>query len=223
MGFWQLDRAEQKRQLQAIRAQQILARPSSVESLDLDNLNALSHKKVVLTGSYDNKKTILISNQFYQSRPGYEVLTAFKLDASNQIIFVSRGWVTVNYNNKQLPSIKPITGKQQLEGEIHIPKANAFFSPQNIDSNSSWPLRVNHFYINNISSLFKTPVLPFVVRLGQDSPGVYKRHWQIERHQPNNSFSYALQWFGMAIILLVITFIKSTNILEITRSNQSIR
>ncbi len=218
LGFWQLDRAEQKRQFQSDRDAKHLAIPVPVESVDLNNKQALKHMKVSVDGSYDNQKSILVSNQLFQNRPGYEVITAFKLSNSDQIVLVSRGWVSVNYNNQQLPTIEPVTGAQQLVGEIHVPSSNSFFLPQNIDSPVNWPLRVHHFDINNISQLFGKTVLPFVVRLDATSHGVLKRHWQITRLKPVNSTSYAIQWFGMALILVVITIIKSTNILEIIRS-----
>ncbi|MEE9425571.1 MAG: SURF1 family protein [Methylococcales bacterium] len=223
LGFWQLDRAEQKRQLQSDRDTKHLAIPVSVENLDLDNKHALKHMKVRLDGSYDNEQSILVSNQFFQSRPGYEVITAFKLHSSDQIVLVSRGWISVNYDNKQLPTIKPVTGTQQLVGEIHLPISNSFFLLQNIDTPANWPLRVHHFDLNNMSHLFDKTVLPFVVRLDETSTGVLTRHWQSTRLKPVNSTSYAIQWFGMALILAVITIIKSTNILEIIRSINATR
>ena len=223
LGFWQLDRAEQKRQLQSDRNARSLAIPVPVESLDLDNIHTLKHKKVRLIGSYDNKQSILVSNQFFQNRPGYEVITVFKLRTNDQIVLVSRGWISVDYENKQLPTIETITGTQQLVGEIHLPSSNSFFLPQKIDTPANWPLRVHHFDISNISHLFDRTVLPFVVRLDKTSIGVLERPWKMTRLKPVNSTSYAIQWFGMALILVVITIIKSTNILEIFRSIKSSR
>ncbi|MEE9411873.1 MAG: SURF1 family protein [Methylococcales bacterium] len=217
LGFWQLDRAEQKYQFQRDRNAKHLANPVPVESLALDNQQILKHMKVRLDGSYDNQKSILVSNQLFQNRPGYEVITAFKLRVSGQIVLVSRGWVSVNYDNKQLPTIEPVTGTQQLVGEIYLPLSNSFFLPQTIDTPANWPLQVHHFDVSNISHLFDRTVLPFVVRLDETSIGVLKRHWQKKRLKPVNSTSYAIQWFGMALILVVISLIKSSNILEIMR------
>lgn len=217
LGFWQLDRAQEKRQIQSDRNASLRATPIPVESLTLANKNALNHTKVVLDGNYDNNKSILVANQIFQNRPGYEVITAFKLNSSGQIALVSRGWISANFGSDQLPTIKPITGTQQLVGEIHIPPSNSFFLPQKIGERPNWPLRLHHYDISSINRLFDNPVLPFVVRLNRNSPGVLKRHWRVTQSKPENSTSYAIQWFGMALVLTLITIVKSTNILEIIR------
>jgi cytochrome oxidase assembly protein ShyY1 len=223
LGFWQLNRAEQKQQFQSDLDALRLAKPIAVESLRLDDENELKSVRVILDGSYVNNKSVFVSNQFFQNRPGYEVFTAFKLHSSDQIVLVSRGWISINYDSQQLPAIEPVTGAQQLVGEIYMSSAKSFFLPQKIESPVSWPLLLHHFDINNIKPLFDTPLLPFIVRLEQTSSGVLKRHWRKTRLNLNNSTSYAIQWFGMALILIVITIIKSTNILEIISSHQSTR
>lgn len=223
LGFWQLDRAEQKQQIQSDLDALRLAKSIPVESLKLDENHVLKGVNVKLDGNYVNDKSILISNQFFQNRPGYEVITAFKLHSNNQIVLVSRGWISINYDNRQLPTIEPVTGTQQLVGEIHVSSARSFFLPQNIESPVSWPLLLHNFNISNIKPLFKMPLLPFVVRLEPTSNGVMTRHWRETQLNLENSTSYAIQWFGMALILVVITIIKSTNILEIIDSRKSTR
>ena len=223
LGFWQLDRAEQKRQIQSDFDAKRLAIPVPLGSLSLDNIKTLNQLKVSLDGRYNNDKSILVSNQVFNGRPGYEIITAFVMDASDSIVLVGRGWIPTRYGSKQLPTIKPVTGTQQLVGAIYVPSSKSFFLPQKFDEPPTWPLHLHHFDINSISPLFNKPVLPFVVRLDQNNSGVFERHWKITRLNATNSTSYALQWFGMALILVVITIIKSTNILEIIRSKKSIR
>lgn len=221
LGFWQLDRAKQKQQIRKHRDALLLAAPVAIESLDLDNIDALKYTKVKLEGSYDNNRSILINNQVFQNQPGYEVITVFKLLTSEQVVFVSRGWVPADLGTRQLPLIDHVAGRQQLLGKIHVPSSNAFFLPQNIDRTTVWPLRLNHLYINHIRPIFNKPLLPFVVRLERNNPGIFVRHWQEKQLQSANSISYAIQWFAMALILVVITLIKSSNILEIIRSIKS--
>ena len=152
-GFWQW--IEQNRSISF----SVIATPSTwqilclSESLALDNQQILKHMKVRLDGSYDNQKSILVSNQLFQNRPGYEVITAFKLRVSGQIVLVSRGWVSVNYDNKQLPTIEPVTGTQQLVGEIYLPSSNSFFLPQIIDT----ALQTGHY--GCIISMLATSVI----------------------------------------------------------------
>lgn len=220
LGFWQLDRAEQKRQIQQDRDAQRLAAPVSIELLNLDDQKALKGTKIKLQGHFDNTKSILVSKQIFQGRSGYEVITLFNLQAGDRLILVSRGWVSAKHR-QQLPVFTAVTGVQSLVGEIYVPADKSFFLPQKIDATASWPLRVHHFDINDISQFFDRPVLPFIVRLEKDSPGVLMRHWWETRLQTTNSTSYALQWFAMVLLLSVIIILKSTNILEIIRSNKT--
>lgn len=220
LGFWQLDRAEQKQQIQNDRDARSLV-PLAIGSLNLDDINALQQQKLTMNGSYDHDKSIRISNQIFRGQPGFEVITPFKLHSSNKIVLVSRGWISAESGPKKPAEIEPITGPQQLVGEIHIPTSNRFFLPQKLDEPPIWPIDLHHFDINTISPLFDRPLFPFVVRLDDNNPGVLERHWQVTRLKPMNSISYAIQWFGMALILVIISLIKSTNILGIIAANKS--
>lgn len=77
-----MHRAQQKRQIQIDRDALYLGKPVSVQNLSLDD------------------KTILVSNQIYQNQPGYEVITVSQLHSSDQIVLVSRGWISVEYDSK---------------------------------------------------------------------------------------------------------------------------
>jgi cytochrome oxidase assembly protein ShyY1 len=221
LGFWQLDRAEQKRRIEESRQSKQIAKPVPLETLIRDDKSDLKHVKVMLEGRYDNEKSILISNQIFQNQPGYEVITAFTLQSTNTIVLVSRGWIAASQNNKQLPSFESIIGRQKLTGEIYIPTKSSFFLPQKIVAPVNWPIQMHHYDSSEISQLFNKPVFPFVVRLDQTSIGVLQRHWRVTRLKPQNSLSYAIQWFGMALILVVITITKNSNIIEFIRSKQS--
>ncbi len=219
LGFWQLDRAQQKQQILKDRDARSL-NPISIKNLTLDDTNTLNHTKLNIEGSYNNDKSILISNQIFQGRPGFEVITPFNLHSSDKIVLVSRGWIPSKADIRELPGIVPIKGLQQLLGEIHVPPSNQFFLPQKIDQPPNWPLRLHHLDISVILQLFNKPVFPFVVRLDKNNPGVLERHWQITQLKPMNSISYAIQWFVMALFLIIVSFIKSSNIREIIASNK---
>lgn len=219
LGFWQLDRSEQKRQMQTELNQRKSAIPKPVESLAMQNQQSLNHQRVQLTGSYLNDKSIYISNKPYQGRPGYEVITPFKLNSSNQIILVSRGWVALQYQQDQLPAIDLISGEQNLLGAIHLPSAKSFFLAQKAQG-GDWPIRLHHFDIKTITELLQTPVTPYVVRLEPDNPGILQPFWPATNFNSSQSTAYAIQWFMMALALLVVSIIKSTNIVQLILSEQ---
>ena len=81
LGFWQLSRAEQKRQF--LRQQQAaqdapalyLNRQQPIEHVDPDR-----YQKSQVTGHYDATHQFLIDNQMLDGKPGYFVLTPFLFD-----------------------------------------------------------------------------------------------------------------------------------------------
>ena len=66
-------------------------------------------------------------------------------------------------------------------------------------------------------SYFDSPLFPYVIRLGVDQPGVLVRHWPAVTSNTSQNFSYALQWFSMAIALLMVSLILSSNILALVK------
>ena len=61
LGFWQLDRAEEKRQLQGLFEHRQLAGPVALEAL---NTQAdLRYQPVTLRGEFVNEKAVLLDNR----------------------------------------------------------------------------------------------------------------------------------------------------------------
>ncbi len=217
LGFWQLSRAEEKRQAQEIIEARRSALPTPIENSLVENKQALKYLRVSLYGNYINQKSIFIKNKVFQGRFGFEVITPFRLKAINQIVFVSRGWIPSGYGADQLPKIAPVTGEQHIVAEIYVPAGKSFFLAQQV-TEKNWPMRLHHFNINGFTDLFEEPLFPYVVRLDKDSEGVLERFWPTIRMNPEMSTSYAFQWFAMSIAVVIGAIIGSTNIVDIIRS-----
>jgi len=219
LGFWQLSRAEEKRQYLLAVQQKQSAEPISIESLDLDETLELDNRSVVLSGHYINERQILLVNKLYGGQLGYEVLTAFRLTSSRQVVLVSRGWIYAGYTGKQLPEIPAISGERALIAEVHVPKGRSFFLKQEIKQ-PVWPLRLQRVDIDEVAKHFDQDCFPYVVRLKRDNPGALVHYWPINQIQPGRSTSYAYQWFAMAAGMFVLLIVSTTNILEIIRLKQ---
>lgn len=217
LGFWQLSRAEEKRQLEKTLKERQSAPPVPIESLSLNNKKALKYLNVSLAGSYINEKSIFIDNQIYHGRFGYEIITPFRLKSNNHIVFVSRGWKSAHHDRSQLPDITPVTGEQLLVTEIYVPATNSFFREEPVD-NTHWPKRLQHFKIDRVKELFEAPIFPYLVRLGENNPGVFTRYWRIVSFKPLQSTFYAFQWFAMSFALVIVSIVVSTNIVQLIRS-----
>ena len=105
LGFWQLDRAEQKRIRQQTIGDRLSARPTPLEELDLSDGSPPEFSRVLLEGEYLTNRSVFLVNKFYQGQPGYEVFTAFRLKSKARAVIISRGWVSAGRRRTGLEQV----------------------------------------------------------------------------------------------------------------------
>ena len=86
-----------------------------MSGLENDALN-IQNLHVSASGEYMNEKTIFLIYQTHEDNIGYEVITPFKLDETDKIVFVSRGWILANTYEETKDKVQPILGKQTIQG-----------------------------------------------------------------------------------------------------------
>uniref|UniRef100_UPI002587C9F2 SURF1 family protein n=1 Tax=Pseudomonas sp. TaxID=306 RepID=UPI002587C9F2 len=82
LGFWQLGRAEEKRQLLALDAQHRMAQP--ITSTQLDGLQAPAFRRVRLHGQFDPDHSLILDNRQREGHVGVELVQPFRDQASGQ-------------------------------------------------------------------------------------------------------------------------------------------
>tara|TARA_R100001377_G_scaffold83746_1_gene65829 strand:+ start:2193 stop:2957 length:765 start_codon:yes stop_codon:yes gene_type:complete len=221
LGFWQLGRVQEKRELQQAMQQRQAEAPMSLAALtprigplSEEQANDLENLSVVATGQYWNAASFVVAFQFFQGAPGFELITPFELDNSGEVVLVSRGWVTPGPGADGMPYIPPVEGPQTLRGQLHIP---GMLAGRTQVEGDDWPLRFRSLDIGRAAELMERPLLPWVVRLGVNETGVFARHWPAVTVNTRMHIQYALQWFGMALVVLVISFLMSSNFLALRR------
>ena len=223
LGFWQLDRAEEKRQSIAEFDALVAATPA-----DLNNAPAelQDYQPAAAIGRF-LPYVYLLDNQVFAGKVGYEVVQVFLLNglqqelASKSIIFVSRGFVPQGPSRAELPTIKTPEFDVHLRGYIYQPKKNSLLEgaidAQSPDANK--PTVVQQLLVENLYKLLPKsdriahPFLPVdpiqalagqLLRLDDTSPYLFKAHWQLVNNSPEKHIGYAVQWFSMAGLLLVL-------------------
>lgn len=207
LGFWQLDRAESKR---TINREQVLTKasaPIALSDISLDAINITPSMRVMVEGEYVNQQSIFIQNQVFQGRRGYEVMTPMVVAGEQRWVLISRGWVPESKDPENIPAL---SGKQELVGEIFLPNKKSFLLAPTFEQ-STWPIKLHHFNFDSISEAYDGNIFPFIIRLDATSPGVLQRHWQTKVLNPGTNTSYALQWFAMALLALVISIVFNSN------------
>ncbi|MGQ9424471.1 SURF1 family protein [Gilvimarinus sp. F26214L] len=214
LGLWQLDRAgEELAQHESFLEMQEGA-PEPIEALAArvasSELRTLQNRQVSLQGRYLNGQSIFLIYQVHEEQLGFEVVTPFELKSGTGTVLVSRGWIAAEGYEQLRGSLPRIWGEQELHAQIHIPAGTTRHS-SNEQVEPRWPLLTRHLQLSELQPLFFNRLLPFVVRLNEGQPGVLVRHWAPVRVDAGRNFSYALQWFAMAVALAVVSLLLSSN------------
>ncbi len=203
LGLWQLDRAEQKRALQAEYDARSLDEPvligASVQSAD-----DLRFYKVVAHGRYDTEYEILLDNRVHRGQSGYYVVTPLKLRDSEVRVLVNRGWVPLGESRARLPDIVTPRGEQEITGVATVPLERRF-SLGGEARPGQWQVVWPYLDLARYADAVPFPIQPVVVLLDPASAaGGFVREWArldtgIATHQ-----GYAFQWFTLALALVTI-------------------
>ena len=205
LGFWQLSRAHQKEKLMSSFNEHISNKPIQVS--DLEQPNDWRFYKVELKGTFDNNHTFLLDNKTYQGKVGYEIYTPFRVKKFNSEILIDRGFVPITTSRDELPTIRPIKGNIKLIGMINLPPNFRAMGPINDNNKTTWPLRVEYINLAELGKFAGSTFYPYVVMLEPKSPYAYEIEWHIFVMGPERHRGYAVQWFALALTLLILSVV----------------
>lgn len=208
LGVWQIHRANEKQDFLDSEAKRVNEVVQLSDNMNSD-FNQLRYKQASVVGHYDTTKQILLDNQIEAGKAGYFVFTPFKIKNSTKAILVNRGWIPLIEPRSTLPSVEfEPENETILTGRI-----NSFPSIGLKLEGANQPTKTNPFVVGVIDS----PILAqkmgydlfdFQIELDAKAPNGFKRDWAVAKiMQPQQHLAYALQWFGLALVLTVI-FIK---------------
>jgi surfeit locus 1 family protein len=213
LGFWQLDRADEKRALTRDLQQRAATAPRPL-LLNEDAAGLPHMTRVTLHGEYQNEIPFLVLFQFYQGQAGYEVIVPFKVSDDGPLVLVSRGWIAPGEDGG-VPVIPPVLGAQTITAQAV--QTDIEVRPVEV-TDSSWPVRLGRFNVEQAGRLLGEPVYPQVLRLESGQPGVLVRHWGAPRISTRSHIAYAAQWFGLALLVLASAFLYASNALELIQA-----
>ncbi|MFT5502611.1 MAG: surfeit locus 1 family protein [Gammaproteobacteria bacterium] len=201
LGFWQLQRAELKFEIQK-RFEMRLADDYQLVS-ELPRSNENQYLKIRMFGRYDLSREMLIDNRISKGRVGYELLTPFILESSSSIVLVNRGWLAQGEHRLPLPKTQAPLVADEIEGIVNFPVSNSFqLGEVNLDGTDIQ--LVPYVDLEKIQSRFDGRLAPFIVWMSAEQPGHYERNWSPAWMIPEKSEAYALQWFSFAGISLLL-------------------
>ena len=210
LGYWQLDRADEKRQILAEFVGNQQSPPAALA--ELSGEQNLQYRAVQLRGKLDATRRLLLDNRVRNGRPGYEVFEVLTPQAGSQKILVNRGWVQASLDRNQLPEIAPVNGEVRLSGSLYRVLKGGLQLDDGIGAVSNWPARVGWVSAARAEQLYGEQIFTYQLRLDSDSPGALQTGWPTVAVQPEKHTAYAVQWLVMALVLLIMTVNANSNI-----------
>ena len=197
LGVWQIDRGYNKKELENT----FLERQSQpVKEIKYNTfLESDLYRNVVLEGRY-LENIFLLDNKTYNGKPGLKVFSPFET-TNNSLVLVSRGWVEFE-DRSNLPIIKTINNVFKIQGVLR-PESKDFVLENEEMNNKNNPILVQTINLSELSNFLGKPLSPYILELSELSESAFIKTWQPINLSSFRHFGYAVQWFGLAIVLIV--------------------
>jgi surfeit locus 1 family protein len=209
LGTWQIKRKAWKEGLIAALTERLAAAPVALPAPaswpHLDRTDD-EYRRVALSAQFDNAKEAFVYASASAFRPdvsgaGYWVFTPARL-ADGSFVIVNRGFVPEARKEVAARAEGQITGPIEIVGVIRWPDARHWFSPADDPSRNLWFTR-DPTAIGDAKHVH--PVAPFYVEMESPTPpGGWPQPGKIVVNLPNNHLQYALTWYGLALVLVVM-------------------
>jgi len=200
LGFWQLDRADEKR---AIEDQIASANSGDVEIVvSTEFLKEKEYYHVRLQGSYIDDKQFIYDNQIVDQISGYYVLTPLVLKGDSKAVLINRGFIPWNGRRDKLADID--IADKLTEVKVQISKPVKRMELEASELTGDFPVLIQALDLDEMSTIASLDFASVIGLLSPESDNGFVRQWEpytgsIERH-----IGYAIQWFLMALVLTFI-------------------
>lgn len=206
LGFWQLQRAEEKERLLQLNRTQNQKAAVILHGKENLKRDSLRYRRVIVRGIWDSQHQFLLDNRVFQGRAGYEVLTPLVIVGSGNVVLVNRGWVPGNGDRSQLPDVALSGYTVTVRGMAdRFPEQGMYLQGMS-EPTPTWPAVVQQVKPEVISKRLKKPVMDFQIKMDSAAPDGYIRNWQLNNLNQDRHKGYALQWFLFAGIALALWF-----------------
>jgi surfeit locus 1 family protein len=164
---------------------------------------AAKTERVAVRGEFLAERTVLLDNKLRHGRAGYEVITPLRLNASTYVL-VNRGWIEAGPSRDALPAVRTPLKEVVVEG-IALARL-----PRVLDLEKKSPGKVRQSLdIAAFAAETGLALEPRVIEQHSATDDGLLREWPrpdagIEKHE-----SYALQWYSLAGLALVLAIVLS--------------
>lgn len=204
LGFWQLERGAEKRNIKMEYDSRINKTPLEDLSMMLD-VDRFEFFRVSVTGVYIPGRQIFLDNRILNGQPGFDVITPLRITGTNMHVLVNRGWIPWGQDRNNPPQVETPEGSQHIEGVLKHP-ADDYYTLEETSPTIDQVIWQN-LDVAQYRKITGFTLQDMIIRLSPESDaGGFVREWPgydskwIARHR-----GYAIQWFSLAFVLVIVS------------------
>jgi surfeit locus 1 family protein len=199
LGVWQLQRLSWKEALIAALDHNMRAAPVSLNAPHrIAKTAATQYLRVAVRGRFLNTKESYLFAGDTAGNAGYHVITPLETP-DRRLFLVDRGYVPMGKLSPATRAAGQVAGEQRIVGLWRWPTGSGPFTPKPDLMRRIW-------YARDPETMAKADALkleqPAIIDAdATPNPGGWPKGGQTVIDIPNNHLSYALTWFGLALVL----------------------
>jgi cytochrome oxidase assembly protein ShyY1 len=206
LGFWQLDRYDQRRERSALIRANVTAPARPVAELAPTGGTVRPEdawRQVRAVGSYDASHQLAVRNRAFLGNPGFHVLTPL-VTPSGPAVLVNRGWVPAPTDGSVSPQLPPPpAGEVTVTGRLRPSEPQASRGPR--DGPGVPAGQIVRIDVPRIAGSLPYGVYAGYVELVDERPPASSAPQLLDPPEPGTGphLAYALQWWLFGVIAVI--------------------
>lgn len=206
LGFWQLDRWEERSASANLQQDNVAAEPVPVEDLASVGTDVAPDDRwrtVEATGTWDTDHELLLRNRDGSQGVGFHVLTPLVTEEGPALL-VNRGWIQRGENAHDTPEPPSVPdGEVTVQGRLHYSETEENTGLSNRDDLPDGQVMIVD--VDELADGMPHDVYGGYVELTDQAPVPENPPERVPLHEEDTgmSASYAVQWWVFAVVAVV--------------------
>lgn len=209
LGFWQLERADEKRDMLAKASSALSSRTPKPLSVIADEQRIADYDWITVEGRFADAPAVLLDNQQQGGKVGVRAYRVFVLKDGLPVL-VDLGWTALP-PDRTLPRVARDVERERLSGLLLPPPGQGLDMGAPVKQ-SEGTLLATAIDLPSLRVALELPALaPRVLRPDNDPSLGYARDFDILPNTlpPERHLGYAVQWFGLSATTLITALLLS--------------
>ena len=209
LGFWQLERADEKRDMLGKASSALSSRMPKPLSVIADKQRITDYDWIAVEGRFADAPAVLLDNQQQGGKVGVRAYRVFVLKDGLPVL-VDLGWTALP-PDRTMPHVVRDVERKRLVGLLLPPPGQGLDMGAPVRQ-SNGALLATAIDLSTLRVALQLPALaPRVLRPENDASLGYARDFDILPNTlpPERHIGYAVQWFGLAATALLTALLLS--------------